>query len=58
MSKIKVLDTAKIGLQNKITLKAGIMEVLNLGPGDRVVFECELDDQKNRRIYIRGDVSE
>jgi len=36
MSKIKVLDTAKIGLQNKITLKAGIMELLNLNPGDRL----------------------
>lgn len=58
MPKIKVLDTAKIGLQNKITLKAGIMEVLNLSPGDRVVFECELDGHKNRRVYIRGDISE
>lgn len=58
MPKIKVLDTAKIGLQNKITLKAGVMEVLGLSPGDRVVFECVLDDHKNRKIYIRGDVSE
>lgn len=58
MPRIKVLDTAKIGLQNKITLKAGIMEVLNLNPGDLVVFECELDGNKNRKIYIRGDVSE
>lgn len=58
MSKIKILETAKIGLQNKITLKAGIMEVLNLSPGDRVVFECELDGHNNKRIYIRGDVSE
>ena len=58
MSKIKVLDTAKIGKQNKITLKAGIMTVLNLSPGDRVVFECEVDDNKNSRVYIRGDVSE
>jgi len=58
MSKIKVLDTAKIGLQNKITLKAGIMELLNLNPGDRVVFECEVDAHKNKRVYIRGDVSE
>jgi len=58
MSKIKVLDTAKVGKQNKITLKAGIMEVLDLSPGDRVVFECEMDDHKTRKVYIRGDVSE
>lgn len=58
MTRIKVLDTAKVGLQNKITLKAGIMKVLNLSPGDLVVFECELDNNNNKKIYIRGDVSE
>lgn len=58
MPKIKILDAAKIGSQNKITLKATIMDVLNLSPGDLVVFECELDGNKKSKIYIRGDVSE
>jgi len=58
MSKTKVLDIAKIGKQNKITLKAGIMEVLNLSPGDRVVFECEINGYKDKKVFIRGDVSE
>lgn len=58
MSKIKILDTAKIGLQNKITLKAVILETLGLESGDRVVFECEMDEHNKTKVYVRGDVTE
>ena len=38
MSIMKILTTSKVLAQNKITIKEGVAEILNIQPGDFVTF--------------------